>query len=297
MGSARETHQSRCSATALIGGLLLIGAALAPATAYATGNRLSKPSLYCHDATQAALTIKVCVGSTGAPAGFVLKWLEGDASTPWPASDLGLCISRFYTRSKGHLLGPGECKTITIGEALADQATRTNCAYALKCGTTYGFKGFARATSTKRQSYLAGPVYCNTDPCTPSKTCTLTQGFWKTHGPVPKGNNENEWPVTSLKLGNVTYTDLQLLSILSKAPAGNGLITLAHQLIAAKLNVADGADPSAGSAAIAAADALIGARVVPPVGSGSLTPAAVSSLVDTLTRYNEGDIGPGHCSG
>ena len=43
------------------------------------------------------------------------------------------------------------------------------------------------------------------------------------------------------------------------------------------------------------ADALIGGLVVPPVGSGSLRTQQTSGLVDTLTAYNEGDIGPGHC--
>jgi hypothetical protein len=70
---------------------------------------------------------------------------------------------------------------------------------------------------------------------------------------------------------------------------------LAHQLIAAKLNVANGADDTAVAAGIAAADALIGGLVVPPVGSGSLASSATSALTETLTSYNEGLIGPGHC--
>ena len=125
--------------------------------------------------------------------------------------------------------------------------------------------------------------------------CTLTQGFWKTHGPTPTGNNSNEWPVTSLTLGTVNYTDVQLLSILNTAPKGNGLLTLAHQLIAAKLNIANGADGSSISATIAAADALIGGLVIPPVGSGSLSSSAVASLVTALTNFNQGATGPGHC--
>ena len=147
-----------------------------------------------------------------------------------------------------------------------------------------------------RRSRVVGPIYCSTDPCTPNDTCTLTQGFWKTHGPTPVGGNGNEWPVDNLTLGTIGYTGPQLLSILNRAPAGNGLITLAHQLIAAKLNVANGADPSAVAAAIAAADALIGSLYIPPVGSGLLAPSATGDLVDTLTQYNEGGTGPGHCS-
>lgn len=126
-------------------------------------------------------------------------------------------------------------------------------------------------------------------------TCTFSQGHWKTHGPIPTGNNSNEWPVNSLTLGTVVYTDLELLSILNASVGGNGLISLAHQLIAAKLNVANGADDSAIAATIAAADALIGGLVVPPVGGGSLAPSATGALTTLLDDYNNGIIGPGHC--
>ena len=73
------------------------------------------------------------------------------------------------------------------------------------------------------------------------------------------------------------------------------MIALAHQLIAAKLNVANGADDTAVAGYIAAADALIGGLVVPPVGSGSLPSSQTSALTEALRKYNEGDIGPGHC--
>ena len=42
-------------------------------------------------------------------------------------------------------------------------------------------------------------------------------------------------------------------------------------------------------------DALIGTLVIPPVGTGFLDPSGTSALNDTLTDYNEGAIGPGHC--
>ena len=117
--------------------------------------------------------------------------------------------------------------------------------------------------------------------------CTFTQGFWKNH--------EEAWPVSSLTLGSVSYTQAELLSIFGEPVAGNGLISLAHQLIAAKLNVANGADDSAIAQAIADADALINGLVVPPVGSGFLSPDDTSALVDALTDFNEGTTGPGHC--
>jgi len=137
----------------------------------------------------------------------------------------------------------------------------------------------------------------------PCPACTYTQGFWKTHGPVPTGQNQNEWPADvmtfGLMLGDVNYTAAQLQAIFDTQPGGqggsNGLISLAHQLIAAKLNVANGADDTAVAAAIAAADTLIGSLVVPPVGSGYLDTSVTSGLTTTLASYNEGLIGPGHC--
>jgi hypothetical protein len=123
-------------------------------------------------------------------------------------------------------------------------------------------------------------------PCS-SGGCTLTQGYWKNH---------ESWPVTSLSLGTVSYTKAQLLSVLDTPVGGNGLISLAHQLIAAKLNIANGADGAAISSTITTVDALIGSLVVPPVGSGFLSTSSVDTLVSILTAYNEGTIGPGHCN-
>jgi hypothetical protein len=88
-------------------------------------------------------------------------------------------------------------------------------------------------------------------------------------------------------LGSVHYTAAQLEAILANnAVAGNGLLSLAHQLLAAKLNLANGANGSSIASTVAAADALIGALVVPPSGSDSLAPAATSALTSTLDVWN-----------
>lgn len=126
--------------------------------------------------------------------------------------------------------------------------------------------------------------------------CTYTQGWYKNAQLDKKtGLLKHPWPVNSLTLGTVVYTEAQLRLILDAPVNGNGLISLAHQLIAAKLNIAGGADDTDIAADIAAADALIGALVIPPVGAGYLAPATTSSLVDALTDFNEGTTGPGHC--
>lgn len=267
---------------------------------------ITTPTIHCGDATQASIYLNVCApaGGTGLPAGFSIQWMtaadyaaNGDA---WYLSeDPRLCKASFS--GNAHLsrynLAAGECAAVNIGELLFDNGASTNCPDALECDTDYVFRAFGHATSTYNRSDFTGNRTCSTLSCSdlPPGECTYTQGYWKTHGPVPTGNNLNEWPVTSLTLGTVAYTDLQLQSIFDTPAAGNGLIVLAHQLIAAKLNVANGADGTDVAASIAAADALIGGLVVPPVGSGSLAPSATSELVTALTNYNEGATGPGHC--
>lgn len=75
-------------------------------------------------------------------------------------------------------------------------------------------------------------------------------------------------------------------------------LAFAHQLEAAKLNVANNAatPPQSVMDAIADADALIGNRVSPPIGTGYLSPASVSADVSALTNFNEGAVaGWPHC--
>ncbi|GFO58129.1 hypothetical protein GMST_04540 [Geomonas silvestris] len=139
---------------------------------------------------------------------------------------------------------------------------------------------FGRSASASDDAF----VLCNT------KNCSFTLGYWKNH----PGN----WPVTSLKLGSVSYTQSQLLSIFETPVSGNGLIMLAQQLAAAKLNLANGTQlPAALQQAMASADQMIGSLAVPPVGSGSLPSPQTSALVQTLDSYNNGSYpgGPSHC--
>ena len=113
----------------------------------------------------------------------------------------------------------------------------------------------------------------------------FTQGYWKNH--------PDAWPVDTLTLGTVTYSKDQLLSILRRPVRGNGLVALAHQLIAAKLNVALNEQTGftirdSVQDLIRSADNLIGQLIVPPVGKGWLHPSVTSELVMALDDFNEG---------
>jgi hypothetical protein len=129
-----------------------------------------------------------------------------------------------------------------------------------------------------------GTVRLNTGGryCAQPGVCVFLQGFWKNH--------PEAWPVTELQLGNVTYNQQELLSILRQPVRGNGLVLLAHQLIAAKLNIANGADGSCIHQTLADAGSLIGDLVVPPVGNGYLQPRDVAGIAGVLGSYNEGNL-------
>jgi hypothetical protein len=96
-------------------------------------------------------------------------------------------------------------------------------------------------------------------------------------------------------LGAISYPVEQLVAILNTPASDNGLIALAHQVIAAKLSIATGADGSAVTATIAAADGVMDGLVVPPVGSGYLDQDITAADTATLASFNQGAIGPGAC--
>ena len=131
------------------------------------------------------------------------------------------------------------------------------------------------------------PTETQTPTATPyGEDCTLSMGYWKNH--------PDAWPVEEITIGGVTYSIAQAVGILETSPRGDATYILAHQLIAAKLNIANGADPSAVADTIEAADQWL---VEHPLGSDprDLARAEGIAMAETLTEYNEGAIGPGHC--
>jgi hypothetical protein len=285
--------------------------------------KIDMPTITCGSSTEVSININVCAGATGLPAGFSIQWMTladyvANGNQWYLSDDPRLCKASLSGNANlsRYNLAAGQCVSVNIGEFLLDEGASFSCQNceeagdgfpcALICGTVYVFHAFGHATSTLNRSDFTANLTCSTLACeNEGGGCTLTQGYWKTHNlestqcvPDADGNVGPlcvSWPVTSLTLGSVNYTEPQLVSILDTPASGNGLIALAHQLIAAKLNIANGADGTAVAQAIADADALIGGLVVPPVGSGSLPASATSALITALTNYNEGATGPGHC--
>ncbi len=302
--------RTMCAAiAALCLGLTLVAAVPASAlTPY------DAPTISCGDAGLNELTINICGGASGAPAGVTLQWMPYDVwiTTGWlDSSDPRLCaLSLSGQPSLQHPgasrwdLGPGACEDILIGDINFDETgvSGTGCGVSpLDCGTRYVFRAFAHAGRGMGRSAWTDNVVCSTAPC-PASQCTFTQGYWKNHGTgaCQSGNNADAWPSSvrsgGMDLGTVHYSADQLCSIYNVSAGGNGLISLAHQLITAKMNLANGATSCpALTSAISSADALIGSKVVPPVGSGTASNGSTGTLTNTLDAYNNGSLCPGNC--
>jgi hypothetical protein len=264
-------------------------------TAFAAA--VDTPAIGAGVAGHAKQTISITAGPSGLPNGFAVWWMDRSTYLAgggvWPADETGATgaadftgqptLNTFGGQYTTFKLAPNQTIVVEVGDLFQETGvagTKTELNY----GETYYFTAFGLDENGSKASNLSATVSSTT---TSSTNCTYTQGYWKNH--------EEVWPVTDLLLGSVSYTAAELDAILEEDVSGNGLVSLAHQLIAAKLNIANGADPSAAAAAIASADALIGGLIVPPIGSGYLSPASTSALTQTLDDYNNGVTGPGHC--
>jgi hypothetical protein len=128
--------------------------------------------------------------------------------------------------------------------------------------------------------------------------CTLTQGYWKTHsryGPAP-------YDAAWMLVGEDTpffLSGRSWYSVLWTPPAGGQVYyILAHAYAAARLNVLDGASTTpAVDAALAQAEMFFSSYTPAQAAMLSKTMRArYLAVAETLTHYNEGLIGPGHCS-
>jgi hypothetical protein len=122
--------------------------------------------------------------------------------------------------------------------------------------------------------------------------CPQPQGYWK--------NNPDAWPVDSLTLGSQTYTKTELLTILTTATRGDASLILADQLIAAKLNIANGSgEPAPVPSTITHADSVLsGFNGKLPYNVKSSSPNGQAMVTDatTLDNYNNGLLTSG-CGG
>jgi len=120
--------------------------------------------------------------------------------------------------------------------------------------------------------------------------CPAGGGYWKKHLCL--------WPESSLTLGKKTYTQAELVAILSKPPGNDASLQLARELIAAKLSIASGSDPAPiggtmASGTIPSADSLLctfSGKLPYNVSTSSSVGGQMTSLKNTLANYNSGAL-------
>jgi hypothetical protein len=292
--ATRPPRSLRIACAVLLGMSLL---AMLPALAQAQYEN-DPPAMSTGGVARAGVELRLVAGPTGAPGGFTIWWMkksdfEANGSQWFPGGatfQMEACYTGAPTLHTmdgtltSFVLAPGQIIETEIGDLFDETGIVTNSPVELEPGVDYVFCAYVNAGGGLPQSDYSATIAASTNP---HGVCVFTIGYWKNH--------PGDWPTTSLTLGTVSYSQAQLLAILGTPAGGNGLLILAHQLIATKLNILNGGDPAVVSATVAAADALIGGLVVPPVGSGYLPPASVSALTQVLDDYNNGLLATEHC--
>ena len=146
--------------------------------------------------------------------------------------------------------------------------------------------------------------HCTRDEVTCSFTvpdcpdgCTLTQGYWKTHGDPATSKYDPVWdnidPSTMFYLSGQTY-----MEVMWTETADNAYYILASQFIAATLNVYAGASPAPVATELAEAAVLFSMytpeEILGLTGSSLLRQQFIA-LALQLDLYNRGLLGVIHC--
>ncbi|KAJ3053091.1 hypothetical protein HK102_011782, partial [Quaeritorhiza haematococci] len=210
---------------------------------------LDKMVLDCGDSEQFSLTLNVCAGPSGAPAGFSVQWMTKDAYVAngemWYLSDdprlckasfSGVANAGYQWRLPGS--GEGQCVEIPIGglQDLADTPSlgvSTNCGGALECNTAYVFRAFAHNVP---QGLNKGPfsdtVTCTTAPCEGEACCMLSHGYYKHQCDIGVS-----YPDLILPCGTL-HVCAELGNLYNGPGVENARGRLGHQIIAVSLSLA-----------------------------------------------------------
>jgi hypothetical protein len=243
-------------------------------------------------------------------------FLPVDAMTGWSdTSFTSTPITLMTTSSSGFPIGYALVTVFTngipsqslfvVGAPPTPTPTPTATATATATFTptpTATFTPTPTATATATATFTPTPTPTATATFTPTPTATATatptplvcpqgQGYWKNH--------PDAWPVNMLALGSQTYTKTELLRILNTPVGGDASLILADQLIAAKLNIANGTNGTPVSSTIADADAVLSLFTGKlPYGVKPNTTNGQRMVHDagTLESFNKGALTPG-CGG
>jgi hypothetical protein len=193
-------------------------------------------------------------------------------------------------------LAAGECKPIgSVPSVQQDDVIVTvrenpSATYTLDhIGLVHGLGTEQTITGTSSVSFEGvhgGVVHFYNVPVT-STGCTFTQGYYKNRG------------ASLLPTGNFYASGQTYLQVLETSPkGGNPYYILAHQFIAASLNAKSASVPGDVKTAMTQAGTYFSTSGITPdtPTSSTYTKEKLTGWADLLTRYNEGQVGPGHCT-
>lgn len=207
-----------------------------------------------------------------------------------PTTTMDNCVN--VSDSIKGLLNSNLCSSQTFNYAVWIDAST------LQCGQNTVNNIASLATDDEQTKTSTATVNVNVE-C--NQGCTLTQGYWKTHNNSFRGGapSDDTWLLLSGGQAEKTIffaSGKTWFDVFWTAPQGNPYYNLAHQYMAAKLNVLNGATtPLAVSNAITQAEALFNG-LNPNTNFTKAQKQTMVNLAGILGSFNEGLIGPGHCS-
>ena len=137
----------------------------------------------------------------------------------------------------------------------------------------------------------------NSDVTCEPNSCTLTQGYWKTHsvyGPAPY---DSAWSLLPQAEATPFFSSgTTWFGVYAVRPRDGAYWQLAHQYVAAKLNSLTGTSLASVQAAFDAATTLFSTKTPADIGKNGPAANQAKSLASALEAFNSGAVGPGHCS-
>jgi hypothetical protein len=208
------------------------------------------------DTPLAGVTVTLCVICNGLDNMTVTTDLNGDFIFP-PDSSLPSAFTLFVLIPTGTQPSPLGPDNIGTSNGSGSSVSPLNGVFAGSQSNNFGFV----------TAQIAQPG-------------TGTPGYWKNH--------PEAWPVNSIKVGGVTYTEALAISWLSKT-GKDKTVTMFQSLVSAMLNVMIGNDGSCINTSITQGNAWLAAN---PLGSnvagGSQAWAIGDPIHNTLDAYDNG---------
>ena len=149
---------------------------------------------------------------------------------------------------------------------------------------SFGVGGFSGTQVVYAASYTDGSQGIGESTVSGNR-CPLSAGYWKNH--------PSAWPATSLILGDQSYTQSQLLTILGTSTTSDASLVLARNLIAAKLDLLNFSSPAPVSGTVATADGLLAqyAGLLPyKVGASSTAAKSMQKASTVLNNYDSDQL-------